>query len=119
MGPERARGRTILVGFSQGAYLAYYLALRHPDRVDAVCGIAGRAKAEVLTDVLGEARHVRVLHLHGSEDPAVLPAPCAESIATLAEAGLDARFELIPGGHEVTPPMVQRIGEWIAEGDAR
>lgn len=42
----------VLVGFSQGAYLAYYLALRHPDRVRGVVGIAGRAKVEALGSTL-------------------------------------------------------------------
>lgn len=107
--------RTVLVGFSQGAYLAYYLALRHPDRFAGVCGIAGRAKPEVLGDHLADARGVRVLHLHGEDDAAVSPDPCRASIEALAAAGLDARFELVPGGHDVTPDTVARVATWIAD----
>jgi len=107
--------RTVLVGFSQGAYLAYYLALRHPDRFVGVCGIAGRAKPEVLEEYLDDARGIRVLHLHGEDDAAVSPDPCRESIEALARAGLDARFELLPGAHDVSPEMVTRLAAWISD----
>jgi phospholipase/carboxylesterase len=112
--PPRASG-VVVVGFSQGAYLGYYMALRFPERFSGVCGIGGRAKEEVLTEHLAAARHVRVLHLHGANDPAVSADACRESIEALAAAGLDATFRTMDAGHTVTPDMIDALGAF-AEG---
>jgi len=107
-----------LVGFSQGAYLAYYLALRHPDRFQGVIGVAGRPKDEVLGPHLEAAREVRVLHLHGASDEVVSADACRDSVAVLAAAGLDAHFRLVPGAHEVSPEMQEVMGEWLRKWQA-
>lgn len=105
--------RVFLVGFSQGAYLAYYVALRHAERFSGVCGIGGRAKHEAFGEYLEHARHVRVLHLHGEDDAAVSPDACRASIEALGAAGLDAEFRLVAGGHTVSPEMARAIAEFV------
>lgn len=102
-----------LLGFSQGAYLGYYLGLRHPERFRAVVGVAGRAKAESV-DVRAAAGRVSILHLHGRDDEAMSPEPCRASIQALRDAGVDATFRLAEGGHDVTPAMVQEAETWLA-----
>ncbi len=107
----------VLLGFSQGAYLAYTLGLLHPDRIRGVVGIAGRAKVEALGPSLDAARSVRILHVHGDGDPVVESEPCRVAIAALAERGLDARFAEVRAGHEFTPEMRRVIRSWLAETD--
>jgi phospholipase/carboxylesterase len=105
--------RSIMLGYSQGAYLAYYLALRHPDRFAGVVGIAGRPKDEVLESVLPAARGARVLHLHGESDRVVSAAACRESVEALSAHGIVVDFRVVPGGHEISAAMVDAVAEWL------
>jgi phospholipase/carboxylesterase len=113
-----ARRGAVLVGFSQGAYLAYFVALRHPDRFRGVVGIAGRAVHELFDGDgdLDRARHVRLLHLHGRDDELVKPEPCEASIRHFADLGFDARAERLDGGHDVSEDMVKEIQTWLGQG---
>jgi phospholipase/carboxylesterase len=107
--------RSIMLGYSQGAYLAYYLALRYPDRFAGVVGIAGRPKDEVLDSALPAARGVRVLHLHGESDRVVSAAACRESVEALGAHGIAVDFRVLPGGHEISAAMVDAIAAWLQD----
>lgn len=113
----RARGRAVLLGFSQGAYLAGVLAVRRPDLFRAAVLVGGRLKVEALRRDLprARARGLRVLALHGAWDPAVKPAPAAASVAAARAAGLDASFEEFDAGHEFTSAMAARARGWLSD----
>ena len=113
----RARGElgpAALLGFSQGAYLAGVVGVRHPDRFRAVVQVAGRLKVEMLGPLLPAARGVRFLGLHGSRDAAVKPGSSEESLAAARAAGLDAEFRAFDAAHEFTPAMRAAAKEWLA-----
>ena len=100
----RARGATdgppVLVGFSQGAYIAARIATERPGRYRALVLIG----ADVPLDgrSLARAGVTRVALLAGDHDGASLPMRRAAN--TLAAAGIDARFtSLGRAGHTYVP----------------
>ena len=112
---RRARlGPPALLGFSQGAYLAGIVGVRHPGKFRAVVQVGGRLKVEMLGPLLSAARGVRFLGLHGAKDLAVRPGPSAESLAAARAAGLDAEFREFDAGHEFSPEMRLAAREWLA-----
>jgi phospholipase/carboxylesterase len=106
--------RVALLGFSQGAYLAGTLAVRHPRSFRAAVLVAGRLKHEMLAEHFRAAKSMRLLGLHGRDDPAVLPAPSRASMEAARAAGLDAEFREIEGGHAFTPEMRAVAREWLS-----
>jgi len=110
-----APGGAVLLGFSQGAYLAGVLAVRRPDLFRAAVLVAGRLKVEALRREIpaARARGLRLLALHGARDAAVRPGAARASVASARASGLDARFEAFDAGHEFSPAMRARAREWI------
>jgi phospholipase/carboxylesterase len=100
-----ARGRKIiLAGFSQGAVVAYAMALRHPDEIACAFPIAGRLPAKLLPH--GHVRAAPVYALHGTDDPAISVEAARDVIAALAAAGTPAELHEFAGtGHTISPAM--------------
>ena len=105
--------RVVLLGFSQGGYLASAAALRERDRYRGLVAVACRIKTEILSDELAAARGYPVLVVHGARDRAT---PCAmqeEAVRVLAGAGLEVEVELHPRGHRLPPESVPRIHTFV------
>jgi len=109
------RGRSVLLGFSQGGYLAGFVGARHPERFAGVVIAAARLKHEFLTTELARGGLPRFLLLHSPEDAAIPYARAEESRDRLAAAG--ARVELRPhsGGHRLPPGALAELARWIEE----
>jgi predicted esterase len=104
--------RLALLGFSQGAYLASYVALSRPDLFrDLVC-CCGRPKAEFASD-LAAARSLRVMVMRGAGDDAVPADVVAKGVAPLREAGLEVEEHLFDAGHRLTPEMAVAAAEFL------
>jgi predicted esterase len=98
------RERVSLVGFSQGGYMAGWLGVRHPGRFDRLVVAGGRIKDESLSPeerATLTASTLRVLAVHGEDDPGVSPAAARRSVEALAALGLDATFRSYPCEHAV------------------
>ncbi|MGA1202034.1 MAG: alpha/beta hydrolase [Planctomycetota bacterium] len=102
------RARSVLLGFSQGGYLAGFVALRHPHRFGGLVISAARLKHEFLTDELAGGRLPAVLLLHSPDDPATAFERAEESRAVLAQAGADVELHSHAGGHRLTPDALAR-----------
>lgn len=102
-----------LFGFSQGAYLASYVALSRPDLFDRLVCCGGRPKAEFVGD-LAAARGVRVLIQTGARDAAVPPDLVAKGVAALREAGLDVTEKSYDAEHKVTAEMAADLAEFAS-----
>jgi len=102
-----------LFGFSQGAYLASYVALSRPDLFDRLACCGGRPKAEFVKD-LKAARGMRVLIQTGARDAAVPPDVVAKGVAPLREAGLDVTEKSYDAEHKVTAAMAVDLAEFAA-----
>lgn len=105
-----------LLGFSQGATLAYSLALTAPCKLRALVAIAGRVLPEVapLAAAAAEMRHLTLLIQHGREDPVV---PIARGYAA-RELFVSLRvmlgFREYAAGHALSPEMLRDAAEFLS-----
>jgi phospholipase/carboxylesterase len=93
-----------LVGFSQGAALAYTFALLHPERVRAVAGLAGFLPEGVVR-YLGTDKPLYgkpVFVTHGSLDSIVPVAMARRGVDILQQAGADVTFCEDEVGHKLS-----------------
>jgi phospholipase/carboxylesterase len=100
--PEADFSSMVLVGFSQGAAMAYALALQHPKRVRALVGLSGFMPdgAEAL------ARYrpldgAPVFTAHGSTDRLVSVERARQSVRILEEAGAEVVYCEDDVGHKL------------------
>jgi predicted esterase len=116
---EAGRGwkpsRRVLVGYSQGAYFSYVVALRHQDLFSHLIAVAGRLKEEFLVEELEHGGSLHTLVVHGEGDSAVDPSAALRSHRRLKEAGYRVDQLLVPGGHAFTPEIDAKAADWIAE----
>jgi phospholipase/carboxylesterase len=98
------RRKVVVVGFSQGAVMAFAIAARHPDAVSYAFPIAGLLPGKLAPS--RKARPAPVYALHGDAD-SVVPVTAAHStVAAFQAAGGTAAIHEIPGiGHTITPAM--------------
>jgi len=96
------RSRILLSGFSQGGFMAYQLAARHPDVFQGVVPIAGRYRPEV-AELLAKAEVTPRFYLMvGSEDGAV--EANRQGYRELEAAGVSVRLKVYPNlGHNFPP----------------
>ena len=102
---ELAHGRKVLVsGFSQGAVLAYVMAVRHPDAVAYAFPIAGRLPDKLLPR--GNVRAAPVYALHGTADEMIDIDASRDAIAAFQSVGAPAELREFAGiGHTIAPEM--------------
>ncbi|MCB0386208.1 MAG: hypothetical protein KDD43_12515 [Bdellovibrionales bacterium] len=101
-----------IVGYSQGGYLAPFLA-KELSLVDQVVGLHCRFRHEDL----GEPGPFRLDALHGEKDGLVDPAIAEESHRHLVARGWRGSFQLIPDlGHSVSGEMKVRLTSLLQGG---
>lgn len=108
-------GKTILLGFSQGGYLAGYVAPTNPGRFAAAACIGGRIKHEFLADSPTAARAMPLLQLHGGRDPAVKAEAARVAVERTRALGFSnlSYYEEPAAGHEITEHMAQYLRGWL------
>ena len=89
----------VLLGYSQGAYLGWLAALKHPDFFTHMVGVSGNLKEAFLTEDLSSRRKPTCLVVHGEEDPATPVEFAHRSHGILSDHGYTADLEILPGGH--------------------
>jgi phospholipase/carboxylesterase len=117
---EAARGipaaRVVLAGFSQGAAMALFVAHRHPEALRGIMVLSGY---EVLPDTREEEaaaanRDTPLVACHGTYDPMVPVARARQAYQAYAHPGRPAEWHEFPIGHEVSPPEIAVIRDWLA-----
>lgn len=94
-----SKGKPILVGFSGGACMAYYLAARHSDQFSTIIPLAGRLSAGIQIDVRFAGSSAIIHAMHGKSDAVIGFGEGQSAVERLAEAGLPATLEEVPGNH--------------------
>jgi len=110
-------GRMVLAGFSQGGAVALFQGLRHTERL---AGLLILSAYLLLPDALAAERasanaEINILQCHGTLDPMVQERMGREARDTLVAAGYAVRYETYPMEHQVCPPEIRLIGEWLNE----
>jgi phospholipase/carboxylesterase len=93
-------GRPILCGFSQGATLAWALAVRHPEHVAAVFTFAGQIPLGFSPGVWMSPTRPEVHAYVGNRDPAINGTRA--SVNELRRMGIQAEIREYPIGHQVS-----------------
>jgi len=100
--------RVYLLGFSQGATLAYGIGLTAPARLRGIVGIGGRVLPEIapIAAPAHALRHLTLLIQHGTQDP-VMPLARAHATRDLfVGLGVMLGYREYPAAHEITADMV-------------
>jgi phospholipase/carboxylesterase len=102
---EIARGRkVVVVGFSQGAMMAFALAARHPDAIRYAFPVSGFSPPGLWPRARAPAAPVYALH--GSSDPVVEVGYARATVTGFKVAGAVAELREFPGvGHTMTAEM--------------
>jgi phospholipase/carboxylesterase len=109
------RGRRVLLGFSQGGYLAAYEALRDAARWRGLAIIAARVEDELLGDALKKATGLSVLLQHGLKDRAVPFSKAEKSRDALLRAGIEVKFRPYDSGHHLTAEQTRDARDWLSD----
>jgi phospholipase/carboxylesterase len=108
--------RVFLVGFSQGAIMAYEVALRDPQLVRGIAALSGSVlpvlKAELKPD---ERLNTLAIFIgHGTLDQALPYASATRANEVLVGLGLKPEFHGYPGmNHTVSEAEVQDLKAWL------
>ena len=102
---ERAHGRKVIVtGFSQGAMMAYAIAVRHPDDVAFAVPMAG-----FLPPTYAIERSAPVYALHGTDDHVLSIDDARETIERIRKTGAHAELQDAPVDHTIAPVFVDAL----------
>lgn len=107
---------SIVVGFSQGGYLAGYVAPHHPERFRGAASIGGRLKWEFMDDAPDTSKkQVALAQFHGAKDENVAASLAHEGADKCRELGYEdvEYFEDEDAGHEVSPRLAAALSLWL------
>ena len=107
--------RVYLCGFSQGAIMAYSVALTRPDLVHGIAAMSGRLLEEVKPRITRtpELQRLSVLITHGTQD-GTLPVHYAHEADTyLRSLGIAATLKTYADGHTVNAAMLADLLVWL------
>jgi len=94
-----------IIGFSQGGYLAPFVAQEVP-KVDHIIGIA----CQFLNEELELNAQIRMDQIHGANDDTVDPLRARKSHDALTKSGIKGEFYLLPGvGHRFSHEVQTRL----------
>jgi len=108
----------VLGGFSQGAMLSLDVALHDPRPLAGLILLSGTLIAESEWNPRFASRAgLRVLQSHGRRD-GLLPFGAAERLRDrMTAAGMDVRWLPFGGAHEIPPPVLAAMTEFLAATD--
>lgn len=110
-------GQVYLLGFSQGAIMAYDIALTHPAQVRGVLAFSGRMLAESRQHhaPAADIKRVQFFLSHGHHDDKLPAFYADEAIAFLKTLGITPHYEAFEGGHEVSASGLAGAHQWLAK----
>ena len=106
--------RVVLLGFSQGSSMAYRFAISGLYPIAGLISCCSDLPADVVQG-LSEAKRFPVLLAHGSEDTLVPEQQITDAMESLTAAKFPYEGFRFRGGHEITPELVEKVGDWIEE----
>jgi len=102
-----------ILGYSQGGYLAGWMAARNRQRWSDLVLMSTRFKHEFVDDALASGSPPRTLVIHSENDPAIRWQHARMSIAELERAGAELTIHLHDEGHRIPAGIGERIAAWL------
>ena len=108
-------GPVYLLGFSQGASVAFSVGIRNPALIHGVVsfGLPSLRTERFSQEVLDAGKDLRVMILHGRSDQRTPFRASERARDFLTEAGYSVTFKAFQGGHTVPVDMLTPVLEWI------
>lgn len=107
------RGKTFLLGFSQGAILSYAYSLKYPNKVQHVIALSGYINSELLPEKVSQEISTDYYISHGTMDQ-VLPVTWGNKAPEILSAyNVKADYHEYPIGHGVSPQNFYSFKSWI------
>ena len=103
-------GPIVLMGFSQGALMTMDAGLRDGSPARLLIALSG-----YLNEPVGGPESPPLLVIHGTHDDVVPVAKGRDAHRVLVERGVRVTYEEVAMGHEIRPPVVRRVGQFIRE----
>jgi thioredoxin 1 len=109
------RAQAVVAGFSQGAGIAFALAMRHSTRVHpaAVLAMSPFVHIDLIDIDWDTARDIPVLLQHGTEDPMVPVLRSRELAAVLVDHDVPVVYTEYPMEHQVALESVEQGKAWL------
>jgi phospholipase/carboxylesterase len=109
-------GKIFLVGYGEGAAAAYRLGLGMPGQFAGIIAVNGwlpRSNGPLLW--LPEARHLRVLIVHGHGNRLVPVSAGERAYRLLRNAGINTSLHLLESGHRIPAQLLRLIDHWLMD----
>lgn len=109
------RSKLVILGFSQGGFMAYSLAIRNPAKFSALVAISTWFPPELKAEVNDRAALARLSTLvqHGRADEMVEIARARTSIETLRELKVPVAYHEYDCGHEITADGLEDLSAFL------
>ncbi|NBF06745.1 phospholipase [Pseudomonas sp. Fl5BN2] len=108
--------KVVLVGFSQGAVMAYEVGLRHPQSVRGIAALSGKILPVLASEVKDNPtlQRLGIFIGHGTDDQR-LPFSDGEDASELLQAlSLKPQFHAYPGlGHSISVAEIDELNHWL------
>lgn len=108
--------RVVLVGFSQGAIMAYELGLRRPQAVRGIAALSGKILPVLRAQLNSGAglERLAIFIAHGTADMRLPYSDGSDADRLLRGLGLSPRFHAYPGvGHSISASELQDLNRWL------
>ncbi|HDO25070.1 MAG TPA: hypothetical protein ENG95_00315, partial [Nitrospirae bacterium] len=93
-------GLPILLGFSSGAYMSYYIAAFHANKFSHIFPLSGRLLKDLMsTEIVSYENGARIIAFHGNSDQIVGLNQGKAAVRNLRQRGLTAELVTFNGGH--------------------
>ncbi|MFW5714006.1 MAG: alpha/beta hydrolase [Brevefilum sp.] len=103
-----------VMGFSQGAVLAYALAILHPERIHRTAAIAGFIPQSWKPELTENALKDKSFFIaHGTEDNTVPVKKAQKASKWLKEQGADVTFCTAETGHKISADCFNGLGDFF------
>jgi len=109
------KDRITLIGFSQGAILAYAVALSYPQKIQRIIAMSGYLNTEILTQGYekNDFSTLKVFGSHGVVDQ-VIPVDWARKAKPILDSlGIENKYTEYPIGHGVSPQNFYDFRDWL------
>ncbi len=114
-------GKPIVLGFSSGGILAYYMAAYHGEQFSYIFPLSGRLPSGLSTDESESLREkAKIIAFHGKRDQVIGFNEADRTVRNLRQSGFDVEFIAFDGGHlgvfqSASPLLLEKLSDAVMD----